>query len=462
MKVSAKLVGSFFILFTYIFFQGFYQFWRFVMAKTDDEEDIPDFPKTLEDFKYYFNEEGKLRHLETDEPFNFVVKPDNPKFNQKRYEALGNIITEHVYKLLEDRHLKKINIPVEADPDEPTCFFYMSEDALDKEKLLILIHGNGVVRAGQWARRLIINDCLDSGTQLPFIDWGIKEGYGVIVANTNYNTANDTKDGEEIRGSSSPEEHMKTVWQSFVQKSKASYIGIVAHSYGGVVTLDLAIDHIDEFRDRVFAVALTDSVHSFSHQYADDSVIDFYRQRGKNWASSLDVLDTDLDSHSDFCPTVSAGTEKHEYTSYSSMKSIFKFMSEKYQEMKEAAEGEETKTSVKESLEEKTDTEGTRSQEESEANDTEKINSVTKGKEEISMSKDILKADVSGEKSSTEKGKDVEVPMSQSEEDILDIEVSVTDNEGNEEIPMSQDFSSSQTDVDMNSQDPDGKQKEEL
>ena len=112
--------------------------------------------------------------------------------------------------------------------------------------------------------------------------------------------------------------------------------------------------------------------------------------------------------------------------------------------MKEAAEGEETKTSVKESLEEKTDTEGTRSQ------------------EEISMSKDILKADVSGEKSSTEKGKDVEVPMSQSEEDILDIEVSVTDNEGNEEIPMSQDFSSSQTDVDMNSQDPDGKQKEEL
>ena len=135
-------------------------------------------------------------------------------------------------------------------------------------------------------------------------------------------------------------------------------------------------------------------------------------------------------------------------------------MSEKYQEMKEAAEGEETKTSVKESLEEKTDTEGTRSQEESEANDAGKTNSVTKGKEEISMSKDILKADVSGEKSSTEK--DVEVPMSQSEEDILDIDVSVTDNEGNEEIPMSQDFSSSQTDVDMNSQDPDGKQKEEL
>ena len=46
----------------------------------------------------------------------------------------------------------------------------MSEDALTTtDKLLVLIHGSGVVRAGQWARRLIINDCLDSGTQIPYI-----------------------------------------------------------------------------------------------------------------------------------------------------------------------------------------------------------------------------------------------------------------------------------------------------
>lgn len=46
----------------------------------------------------------------------------------------------------------------------------MSEDALtNPDKLLVLIHGNGVVRAGQWARRLIINEDLDSGTQIPYI-----------------------------------------------------------------------------------------------------------------------------------------------------------------------------------------------------------------------------------------------------------------------------------------------------
>lgn len=55
---------------------------------------------------------------------------------------------------------------------------------------------------------------------------------------------------------------MKTVWQSFVQKSKASYIGIVAHSYGGVVTLDLVMTgcfdkHENSFISHAFIVLLT-------------------------------------------------------------------------------------------------------------------------------------------------------------------------------------------------------------
>lgn len=315
---------------------------------TGEEEEVFVFPKTLEEFKFYFNKDGQLRHVDTDEPFNFVVDPDNHKHNQKRYEALGNIITDYVYKLLEDHKLKRVKIPVDAEPEEPTSFFYMSEDALEKDKLLILIHGNGVVRAGQWARRLIINDCLDSGTQLPFIEWGIKEGYGVIVANTNYNKANDKKDGQEIRCSQTPEDHMECVWKNFIQKSKASAIGIVAHSYGGVVTLELAKNHIDDFWRRVFAVALTDSVHSFSHQNGDESVIHFYTERAKNWASSLDDLDTPIETYSDYCPTVAAGTDKHEYTSYSSRFSIFKFLSEKYTEMMESG-GEKADSSEKES-----------------------------------------------------------------------------------------------------------------
>ena len=40
--------------------------------------------------------------------------------------------------------------------DEPQSFIFMSEDALkNTDRLLILIHGSGVVRAGQWARRYV-------------------------------------------------------------------------------------------------------------------------------------------------------------------------------------------------------------------------------------------------------------------------------------------------------------------
>lgn len=59
---------------------------------------------------------------------------------------------------------------MDATECEPKSFIYMSEDALtNQDKLLVLIQGSGVVRAGQWARRLIINEDLDSGTQIPFI-----------------------------------------------------------------------------------------------------------------------------------------------------------------------------------------------------------------------------------------------------------------------------------------------------
>ena len=32
-------------------------------------------------------------------------------------------------------------------------FIFVSEDYDKKEKLLVLVHGSGVVKAGQWARR---------------------------------------------------------------------------------------------------------------------------------------------------------------------------------------------------------------------------------------------------------------------------------------------------------------------
>lgn len=70
-----------------------------------------------------------------------------------------------------------LNVQVDATDDEPSSFIYLSPNALSNPfKLLVLIQGSGVVRAGQWARRLIINQDLDSGTQIPFITRAMEVG----------------------------------------------------------------------------------------------------------------------------------------------------------------------------------------------------------------------------------------------------------------------------------------------
>lgn len=109
--------------------------------------------------------------------------------------------------------------------------------------------------------RLIINESLDQGTQIPYVERAIARNYGVMILNTNDNYQ---ADGKKIPHSSSAEEHAHCVWENYVSNAKASSIVIVAHSYGGVVTVALADQLKTEFENKVKAIAFTDSVHAFS------------------------------------------------------------------------------------------------------------------------------------------------------------------------------------------------------
>ncbi|NXJ95726.1 F172A protein, partial [Corythaixoides concolor] len=299
-----------------------------------------EFPDTLEGFEYIFNEKGQLRHIQTGEPFVFNYREDLHRWNQKRYEALGEIITKYVYELLQKEcHLTK----VDATESEPKSFIFMSEDALtNPDKLLILIHGNGVVRAGQWARRLIINEDLDSGTQIPYIKRAAEEGYGVIVLNPNENyiEVEKTKAQEQlssdssdepaekrerkdkiqketkkrrdfyekyrnpqkeketmqmyIRDNGSPEEHAIYVWDHFISQSAAENVFFVAHSYGGLAFVEL--------------VSVTSPLPSFLNFLADRKIACLLLQNCCNWVSSSEPLDTPVESMLPDCPRVSAGT----------------------------------------------------------------------------------------------------------------------------------------------------------
>ncbi|XP_055954240.1 cotranscriptional regulator FAM172A homolog [Argiope bruennichi] len=292
-----------------------------------------EFPNTFEGFGYKFNEFGQLRHITTGEPFEFNVKKDDQVYNQKRYEALGELVTDYVYDLLEkEGGLKKMTIPLDALEDEPTTFIFHSDDAFTNEKIVILIHGSGVVRAGQWARRLIINDSLNSGTQLPYIKRAKGLGYGIIVLNTNDNRKLVKGYSYRIRGSDTPEAHANYVWKNIIiPKVAAKYIAIVAHSYGGIVTVNTCRLFPESFQKRVFAIAFTDSPHSLINQGLSQPLIEWFRKVARNWVFSNLPLDTFLstaDSYEVEC--VSAGTQRHDLTSWMSFASVYEFIDARY------------------------------------------------------------------------------------------------------------------------------------
>ena len=241
--------------------------------------------------------------------------------DQSHYEALGDVIGDEVYTLLEKQGgLNRMAV----GPSNPKSFIFCSEDHKTSKKLLVLIHGSGVVRAGQWARRLIINNDLDKGTMLPFIAHAKETGWGVVVMNTNMNT--DDKTGKDIKGSETPEEHANTVWNDVVANSDAKNIVIIAHSYGGVVTMNLARTFPADFMTRVRGVFMTDSVHFKLTK--DKKVNKKLEEIGKNYVSSDQEVGTPVEKMfgAKDIPRFSAGHEKHEWTSWSAMKEIFKDM----------------------------------------------------------------------------------------------------------------------------------------
>lgn len=221
-------------------------------------------------------------------------------------------------------------------------FLFASKDYREKLKILLIIHGSGVVRAGQWSRKLIINKSLDDGTQFPYIRKAEEEGFGVIVLNTNYNR---DQNGDKIPSSEEPEKHGVNVWKNLVKNlNENTKVAIVAHSYGGYVVSviilfrnnnaiskcfcsfqqTIADKHKDDFKQRVYAVALTDAI--------DHKIPHCLKGKAKNWITSEEPLGTKLEGRfrrNEIVEYVSAGTTAHEETSSRAIEQIFQFFQEK-------------------------------------------------------------------------------------------------------------------------------------
>lgn len=137
---------------------------------------------------YTFNDKGRLVNTKNNDGFVYTTQTD--------YETLGAYVTEQVYNLLcfPPYSLQCILLSGKNAPNEPATslpknesFIFVSKNFEVTDKLVVIIHGTGTVRAGQWSQRLIINESLEVGSQLPYIKYCIDNGWGILVTNTNDN-----------------------------------------------------------------------------------------------------------------------------------------------------------------------------------------------------------------------------------------------------------------------------------
>jgi len=85
------------------------------------------------------------------------------------------------------------------------------------KKALVLIQGTGAVRAGIWARSVCINENLEKGSMLPFLDLCHEKDIAVLVMNPNYNS--DPTTGISVPHNMDMGEHACFVWDKYVEPS---------------------------------------------------------------------------------------------------------------------------------------------------------------------------------------------------------------------------------------------------
>eukprot|EP01133_Synstelium_polycarpum_P012358 gene12358-14498_t len=283
--------------------------------------------KTLEEFGYRYNEEGKLRSV-NDPEGRFVFE------TQDHYERLGDVIADEIYKMMEaapfgfTRHSLPLREHEEPEPSPHSCIFTSPDFETNTERLMVLICGSGEVKAGQWARSLCINDGLQTGSMLSYIQQAIDNKFSIIVLNPNLNYVN----GRSVTGSETPPKHVIYSYDNFISKSPAKDVVVVAHSYGGQLSVELLCKRT-AILDKLRVMGFTDSVHSGSG-ISTKKVKTFLENNCRNWVSSSKPLDTDFGENRG-CSVVSAGINIHANTSASCQQSLFKYVLSKLEDKQE-------------------------------------------------------------------------------------------------------------------------------
>ncbi|KAG2786511.1 hypothetical protein Pcac1_g4567 [Phytophthora cactorum] len=197
-------------------------------------------------------------------------------------------------------------------PDSPArCSIFMSANwHICRRLLLVIVSGNGI-QPGIWSRSLVLEATENpnqyrSGSMLPYLHTALSKGYGVVVMNPSTNTVSVGSEKIPIPYSSTPELHVRYVWETYGVRASCSQVYIAAYGRGGSLTKHLVCTQ-PLLRSKLAAIAFIESSHRVE---TDDTqeVRGLLGTRAINWQRSKESPGTQLQDCTQLgCLSLSAG-----------------------------------------------------------------------------------------------------------------------------------------------------------
>ncbi|KFH69088.1 hypothetical protein MVEG_05890 [Podila verticillata NRRL 6337] len=298
----------------------------------------PVFGKSLEEFGFKINANGRVVDLSPDEvPYVFDVKAKDRAFQEAHCLALTDAVLRVVRdELAKDYGFVEMAVPLGIDKDDtttPRAQILATENIYECERVLVLIPGTRE-SLGSWSRRLICNASVVVGSMKSTVKLAHEGGYGVLILNPNAHhwvnneaTIHPPTQGEMeyVQGLHTPEEHVEYVLKNVVQSFQSQKIFFMAHKYGTHTLMRTLSLQFEAFKDRVSAISLVDGSHSID-SYIDPSFRKWWSLNAAGYAPSEaeDLAKVDYKPESG-CNNYMTGTQEFDHTLIEAIPLTFEF-----------------------------------------------------------------------------------------------------------------------------------------
>jgi serine/threonine protein kinase len=217
------------------------------------------------------------------------------------------------------------------------CSIFMSANwHICRRLLIVIVSGNGI-QPGIWSRSLVLEsqelpNQYRSGSMLPYVHTALSKGYGVIVVNPSTNSVTINHEKVPIPYSSTPEMHVRYVWETYGSRTACSQVYMAAYGRGGPLAKHLVCTQ-PLLRTKLAAVAFIESSHRIEGDDTEE-VRQLLGARAINWQRSKEPTGSQLQDCAQLgCLSLSAGeprgaeqkSSNTAWTIMASMDTVFAF-----------------------------------------------------------------------------------------------------------------------------------------